>query len=391
VRTVCLIHRGGLPWIIPVVRWEAETLRDAGFKVSMSTLGARQGTEEEIPGIHMKRIRLVTQALPRRRVFVVPKYLEFVCRSIAFGLRNRSDIYVAHDIDTAVPGYILSRLTRSRLVYYSLELYAERPAVPLARVGRLLERWFLRRVDATIACEPNRARFMVERYRAPQLPLVVLNTPPYEPPSASTRLRGILEARGIKARKIALYQGMIREIRCAREYVEAGRFLDDGVALVMVGRTVGHPVEYWDAMIRSAGVSDKVIVLPSVPSDKLSEIRNSADIGLQLQHNVGANSYYCAPIKLFQYLMAGLPVVACDFPGMKEIALGEGVGFCVSPTDPHAIADAINRLCRDDALYNRMRQNALRVAKEKYNWQIESRKLLAFFDRLTLENRESPL
>ncbi len=368
---------------MPIVRWEAEALRDAGYRVSMSTMAPKQGTGEHIPGIHLKMLGLITRRLPKHPICFVIKYVEFTVRSIVFGLKNRSDLYVAHDIDTAIPGYILSKLTGARLVYYSIELYAERPGVPLRKLGRLLDKWFLKRVDTTIACEPNRAKFMAEEYGAPEPPLVVMNVPPYETPRTSTKLRDVLKERGIDASKIALYQGMISEIRCVREFIQAGKFLDDGIVLVIIGRVVNHPIEYWTSTIARDGVEGNVVLLPPVLPEDLKEITASADIGLQLQYNVGANSYCCAPIKLFQYLMAGLPVVACDFPGMRQIVEGEGVGICVSPKNPEQIAAAINRLCADEALYSRMKGNALRVAKEKYNWGVESRKILDLFERLS--------
>ena len=54
---------------------------------------------------------------------------------------------------------------------------------------------------------------------------------------------------------------------------------------------------------------------------------------------------------------------------------GQGIGLCVDPENPRAIADAVNRIAGDDALRNRMKENCLRLAKERWNWESEFARL----------------
>ena len=86
------------------------------------------------------------------------------------------------------------------------------------------------------------------------------------------------------------------------------------------------------------------------------------------------------PNKLFEYMSAGIPVIASDFPLWREIVLGNQCGLCVDPLEPVAIARAIDFLIehRDEA--REMGENGRRAVMERYNWANEERKLLHFYE-----------
>jgi glycosyltransferase involved in cell wall biosynthesis len=131
------------------------------------------------------------------------------------------------------------------------------------------------------------------------------------------------------------------------------------------------------AKIAECGVADRVVVHPPVKPNEVMEFACSADVGLQAQLDDGLNHRYCAPIKLFQYLMAGLPVIASDFPGMLEVVRDNEAGICVDPEDVDAIAAGIVRLLSDEGLWERMAANARRVAVERYCYEKEGARLFA--------------
>jgi glycosyltransferase involved in cell wall biosynthesis len=81
--------------------------------------------------------------------------------------------------------------------------------------------------------------------------------------------------------------------------------------------------------------------------------------------------------------MMGLPIIAANYPGMLPIVEGEGVGLCVDPQSPAGIAAAVNRLAADPDSRQQMRDNGLRVSKNRYNWEIESVPLLQLYESIT--------
>lgn len=88
------------------------------------------------------------------------------------------------------------------------------------------------------------------------------------------------------------------------------------------------------------------------------------------------------PVKMFEYMAAGIPVIASDFPRWRAIVDASDCGLCVDPRDPAAIAAAIDRLAGDPELATRLGANGRRAVEQRYNWRHEAQKLIRFCDDL---------
>jgi glycosyltransferase involved in cell wall biosynthesis len=82
---------------------------------------------------------------------------------------------------------------------------------------------------------------------------------------------------------------------------------------------------------------------------------------------------------MFEYMAAGIPVIASDFPLWREIIEGNQCGLCVDPLDPKAIAASIDKLINNRDLARRMGENGRRSIVDSFNWSIEEKKLLEFY------------
>jgi glycosyltransferase involved in cell wall biosynthesis len=85
------------------------------------------------------------------------------------------------------------------------------------------------------------------------------------------------------------------------------------------------------------------------------------------------------PNKMFECIMAGVPVVASDFPDMRRIVIGEGVGDVADPTDPRQISDTVSRLLADPGRLATMRDRARSVAHATYNWDAQAAELVRLY------------
>lgn len=90
------------------------------------------------------------------------------------------------------------------------------------------------------------------------------------------------------------------------------------------------------------------------------------------------------PNKMFEYMSAGIPVIASHFPLWKQIIEGNHCGICVDPENPEQIAQAMEYLCNNDTEAKKMGENGKRAIDSTYNWTAESKKLIAFYHRLLL-------
>jgi glycosyltransferase involved in cell wall biosynthesis len=381
------------PTALPPMFNHGVSLSADGFGVEMICLAptsAAAAADTSMSGLRSTRLRIHSRRWfhrlfgprPRRAVAAVQyvaSYIEFVTKAVVAALRSRADVYEANDLPPLFPAVVAAKLRGKPVVYRAHELWSEAtPHVPFAAFWRLMERSLVPRCDYVVTPEDNRSRIYQDELGARRPPMTIRNCPPYRPPVDSSRLHDVLGGRGRRCSTIVLYQGLIDSMRCIEEIAEATPFFDDGIVLVMMGTGYGR----WSNPAAALARFERIVVLPPVPYTELVPYTASADLGILLYRNDCRNNYHCAPNKVFEYMMMGLPVIAPDYPGMKALVEGDDVGVCVAPDSPRAIAAAVNRLAVDPGGRARMRANGLRLSKARYNWEQESAPLLQLYRSL---------
>lgn len=345
----------------------AKSIVDAGYDVTaLAIKDDNTKNREIIDGIKVSRIE------GRNRPI---KFLKILFSA----LKQKPDIYHAFDLKTLPLAYFVSRINRSKLVYDSRELYVESmrdKELPdsYKKIMMGVESFLIRRVDGVIVVSDSIADILVQRYGVKR-PTVIFNCPPYIEYRKTTIIRDLIGIEDDK--RIVLYQGLISSGRGLENLVAASRFLDNAVVVLIGG---GGLKEELAKKVKDERLEDKVKFIDAVPYKELLNYTMSADLGVHPIQNTCLNHYYCAPNKLFEYLMAGLPVAISNFPDMQKIVENEGVGAAFDPDDPKDIARVVNSIMNDEEKYNRMRENALRVARESYNWEKESQKMMKIYE-----------
>jgi glycosyltransferase involved in cell wall biosynthesis len=128
----------------------------------------------------------------------------------------------------------------------------------------------------------------------------------------------------------------------------------------------------------------QVEFLGFVNRDQVRDVYKHARIGLVTLHPI-VNYLDSLPVKMFEYLAAGIPVIASDFPLWKKIIDDAQCGICADPLNPKEIASALNELLNDETRANLLGQNGKAAVRQKFNWTAESEKLVGFYKRLTKE------
>ena len=115
--------------------------------------------------------------------------------------------------------------------------------------------------------------------------------------------------------------------------------------------------------------------------EEIQAIHRGAFAGMCVLANT-PNIYYSLPIKMFEYMRDGIPVIASDFPVWRSIIEKNHCGICVSNDDVQAIGEAIDYLYTHHDIGRQMGEAGRASAMEKYNWKREEEKLIAFYHRI---------
>lgn len=361
-------------------------LKEAGFTVSVVDVADKcSQTNEDIDGVSFKHMKTSSEFLITRfRRWALIKALLLFIRSTLLLLRTPADIYHAHDFSALPACYIAARLRRKPLIFHAHELPLSELDFPQRRWLRILLTPFLTHMiascDGGIGASPYYEQVLRERYHLSKVTLL-LNVPPYLLVEKNDRLRQRL---GLDPSvRIVLYQGNIQPDRRLDILVRAAAFLEDDIVVVMLGRGIEPTISEIKALITSEGVADRVKILPPVPYEELLDWTASADLGLTLIPPDGTlNMRTCLPNKLFEYLMAGLPVLTSPMEAVAPLVTSYDVGQVLPSLTPADLGAAINAILRDATGLARMRLNALHAAQSEFNWEKESLSLIQLYQNI---------
>ena len=296
-------------------------------------------------------------------------------------LRTPAHIYHAHNAHPAPASWLASRIRGSSLAYDAHELYGESSSKSIvstltAAIAGAIEAWMVRHSDAVITTNPSRAIELKRRHGDREV-VVIANVPnrvdtvmpldPGFPPGA----------------RVLLYQGGIYAGRAFEETIRALVGLEE-FHLVILGFGRETDIANIRAYAEDHGVRDRVTFLGPRPFTQLVQTAAAAEVGIVPIRPNNFSDYTGDTNKLFEYLMAGLPVVTSDLPEMRRIVeCGNiAVGEVFDPSAPTTIVAAVRRVIADPANYQARRREARRLALEMFNWQIEEIKLLCMYGLL---------
>ena len=312
----------------------------------------------------------------------ISTYISYWIKSKNLALSFKADVYHAHDLNTLLPAYLAAKKIGAKVIYDSHELYTERNTLFKQTafskwVINKLEAFLIRKANTVITVNESIAVELSNLYNIP-VPSIVMNCPDYRIGIRNNLLREMIQLNGNL--KIILYLGAITFNRGLEETMTAMGKVNKGVLVVM---GYGKP-EYISSLKQKSsqlGVKERLYFIPAVPPHEVVKYAASADIGIVPIQNACKSYYYCSPNKLFESMMAGLPVAASDFPELRRVIEETNCGYFFNPSDTDDIANTLNKMLSDDKTSKQMRHNALLYA-HRYSWEKESKKLLSIYARL---------
>lgn len=291
-------------------------------------------------------------------------------------IRSRPNVIHAHDVNVLPTAWLAAKIARVPLVYDAHEISTDREGYQAFRglVG-WLEKRLMPRAAGTITTTDARAKFFARAYGI-QRPLVLQNRPRLVKVEGSNRIR---EELGLEQPwPIVLYQGGLQPGRGLPRLVEAAASVPNAYFVFIGG---GRQAAELYELAASLGLAERVRFIPTVALDELPSYTASADIGVQPIENTCLNHFTTDSNKLFEYVIAGLPVVASQLPEIGKVVRQYDLGLLVPPGDTAALASAIKRLVDDPELRAHHRAKAEQAA-ETLNWEAQEQALVELYARI---------
>jgi len=290
----------------------------------------------------------------------------------------RADMIYANDYDTLLAGYLMSRIGRGILVYDSHELYSDlledSPRI-YKRLIEFFEGVLARKAAVVITVNNPIAEILETRYHLSSTPTVIYNTPYFQPADESSDAP--------KPPFKLLYHGMYLPGRNLDDLIVSMQDVDN---FHLYFRGYGVLEESLHSLVNQLGLQDKVTFLERVSMQELVSTAKDFDMGIVPYpgSHKQLNSYYCTPNKIFEYMMAGLALAVSDLPVLREIVTTHRVGVVFDTSSPAQIAATLKRITQKEL--TGMKANALRVARETYNFEQESTKLIKIYQDIYQAN-----
>jgi glycosyltransferase involved in cell wall biosynthesis len=287
-------------------------------------------------------------------------------------LATKADIFHFHDPELIIIGYILKVIYSKQVIYDVHEdiprqifnkPYIKNIFKPvLSKCLELVESFFSKRYSMIIAATP----FIFERFKKINPNTVNVNNFPIIN-------KGVFQWSD-KKNEIC-YAGVITVDRGIHQLIKAMDLLS--CRLNLAGQfwpeTLLKEVSQYPgwSKVNYLGVLDKIGV---------EAMYNRSKVGI-VTLLPRTNYLDSLPVKMFEYMTAGIPIVASNFPYWEDILVQTNCGFCTDPENPKAISVEINKLLKDDALSQAMGENGKRASDNFYNWENEEKILLnAYFN-----------
>jgi glycosyltransferase involved in cell wall biosynthesis len=353
------------PWNDIRIFWkECQTLRKVGYEVY---LVVSRNQDEEIHGIKIISLPYVKTRFARSIKNGILAYRK--------ALGTGSDLFHIHDPELIPIGLFLSH--QKKMVIYDVHEDVTKTILnkewiwsfmrkPISAIIEKFEKWSVKRMSSVIAATPGiRKRFWFLQGKAVDIknyPLLNEFQDINQPWNSKERVVCYVGS-------IDRYRGIV-EMTQAIGLTEGKLFLVGSFSPASQRRLVNH-LSGWE----------RVAEMGQLDRSGVTKVLGRSMAGLVLLHP-RANYLDSLPIKMFEYMSAGIPVIASNFPLWEKIIYKEKCGLCCDPLKPEQIAQAIHWIFDHPDEAQKMGERGRQAVMQKYNWELESERLLAVYNEL---------
>ena len=324
--------------------------------------------------MNLVHLKLKSRDWSKNKVVQLVKYFEFIYRVVK--KYKNSDILHCNDLNTLPIGVIIKKFFNydAKIVYDAHEYEINdtpNESKYKIRIKYILEKFLIRYVDKVITVSDSIANEYVKLYGI-EKPAVVLNTPSYTEIEKKNIFRKFFDIDEQQA--IFLYQGGLSKGRGIEILLEAFKSQTTNAVIVFMGY---GPLQ--KLIIEVSKEYKNIYFHKAVSPEVLLDYTSSADFGILFYENNCLNHEFCSPNKMFEYIMAEIPVIVSNLYEMKRLVESNKIGTVAKENTPEGLKAAIEEAIKLDK--EKLKTNIQKL-KTIYNWEEQEKVLFSVYKEL---------
>jgi len=305
-------------------------------------------------------------------------YAEFNIRLFILLVFSKVDIYHANDLDTLLANYLAAIIRRKPIVYDSHEYFTGVPEIQnkklVKKVWQTIEQFIFPKLKHIITVNQSIAQLYKEEYNKD---LRILRNVPNK--IETLKLKSKSELNIAEDKDIIITQGAgININRGIEELVEAMQYLNN-VCLIIIGD--GDVIPQLKKRVLELKLENSIIFMGRMPYLEMMQYTQHAKLGITIDKDTNTNYKYSLPNKLFDFIHAGIPILASKIIEVEKIIKKYQIGLFINNHEPTHIANQIKYALDNKELISEWKSNTTLATKE-LNWEIEENTLKDIYKKI---------
>lgn len=305
-------------------------------------------------------------------------YAEFNIRLFILLVFSKVDIYHANDLDTLLANYLAAIIRKKPIVYDSHEYFTGVPEIQnkkiVKKVWLTIEQFIFPKLKHIITVNKSIAQLYKEEYNND---LRILRNVPNK--LVTLKLKSKSELNIVEDKDIIITQGAgININRGIEELVEAMQYLNN-VCLIIIGD--GDVIPQLKKRVLELKLENSVIFKGRMPYNEMMQYTQHANLGITIDKDTNTNYKYSLPNKLFDFIHAGIPILASKIIEVEKIIKKYQIGLFINNHEPKHIANQIKYALDNKELISEWKSNTTLASKE-LNWEIEENTLKDLYKKI---------
>ncbi|WP_162525020.1 glycosyltransferase family 4 protein [Marinobacter sp. BW6] len=384
---VLIVYKEDYPWDVRVEKL-ALALKGDGHNVTVLARNRDQlSTIDERDGIAIRRLPVtrrfptVVQVAVNLPFWFNPFWLWLLFKS-SRSMKGNRGVIIVRDLPLVKAGIIVAKFRKSKMVFDMAECYPEmyESAAKFSNrslTTRILKSpWFAKQYERNVVGMVDHILVMIQESKDRLISMgvdeenisIVSNTPSIDKFKGKIHEHNGNQLRIVYVGFLSKLRGLDLLIEGAAQYIKT-RESTDAIRIDIIGK--GEQRERLIALSNELGIGESVKIHGWLDQDEVDELMSLANVGA-LTYRVCGHWNHTIPNKIFDYMLAGLPVLATEVIPIARILKETNSGVICKDLDSVDIAEKLV-LLRDPHKRSFLGENGRNAIKSKYNWENDTK------------------